>query len=247
MNPLAQGKTSKDDPFPDPDVGVLDFKVGERLVKVDPNGPGPERLPPIRRLTEALGGELIIWSGDIFSIGRRRFGVPVVFGEIDEVEGRFIYTQSHPLPFDQLGPGSDDGFYVPEAYKDVYKENKRIYIQTLRDLVQTLAMKETTLLDQDYGGAPATVKDWKWDGDTFSLVLETDGIEGNAERLILFLDQKQRPTLAYYSYMSNKWVTLTPPNRAVEDAALEEFNNRKRKADEPLYDDRPAQMPRGDD
>ncbi len=114
-------------------------------------------------------------------------------------------------------------------------------------LVQTLAMKEATLLDEDYGGVPATVKDWKWDGETFSLVVETNGIEEELKRLILFLDEKQRQTLAYYSYMSEKWVTLTPPNRAIDDAALEEFNERKRKADEPLYDDRPASMPRGDD
>lgn len=181
-----------------------------------------------------------------------RFGVPVISIEYD-VDSNNSKPKIHPalrLDFYELDDAADLGIYVPEDLVETYRENKKIYKRTLDHLLQSMSLKNTTLLDE-VSKDIVYVVDWKWveDQGTFSLYVgskEIPGYRGLRRYIVLFLDESGRPTLAYMSMFGLGWKTLTPPTRAIDDAALKEFNERKRKADEPLYDDRPAPMPPGD-
>lgn len=223
------------------------IRENEILVKPDAlSGPGPRFLPPVRDVTREDRETWVSLEGngwDKFGVVLR-FGVPAIYVSFDDDTGQIHPAPAYTYPLGRLGPGSDEGIYVPSHLAGKYRENKDLYVKRLGWHLQEMAMEpKETLLDEATDEL-VTVEDWHWDRDsgTFSLTVKehTTGELALRENLVWFISTIQSPPTPILSYKKSygnanyNYFDLVKTEMVISNAASDAFQSRKRGADDDL-------------
>lgn len=243
MDFLRQTGFSPWDPLPD--ISDLVIAEDEYWVKPDAlSGPGPRFLPKIEEA--AVNSRWVRLKGNPWSFPvALRFGVPAIYARFD---GELRPGSESTYPFGRLGPGSDDGIYVPSNLAEKYRENKALYQKHLHWHLEKMTMTpKATLIDTRLlGKNTVTVEDWHWNGDTYSLTVRvhSTGCLAPRENLVWFLDTTQStptPVLSYKNAGDEFYHDLIETETVISNAASDAFqssssssSSKKRGADDDL-------------